>query len=89
VKRIIDYLTHKYGVRLVAMVALLWLFIEGVRIYYSQAEMGRFFDLADLLMGPWLIAFLVAAFGDPMKQMATGFYERMRAMRIEAERREK
>ncbi len=56
------------ALRWLSYLLLIWMAAEGIRRYYSGADMARFLDLARFLLGPWFAVFAVAAGGSHFKR---------------------
>jgi len=56
------------ALRWLSYLLLAWMAGEGIRRYYSGADMARFLELAKFLLGPWFAVFMVAAGGSHLKR---------------------
>ncbi len=56
------------ALRWLSYLLLIWMAGEGIRRYYSGADMERFLELAKFLLGPWFAVFVVAAGGSHLKR---------------------
>ncbi len=56
------------ALRWLSYLLLVWMAGEGIRRYYSGADMARFLELAKFLLGPWFAVFAVAAGGSHFKR---------------------
>ena len=68
------------ALRLVALLAFLWLFLEGMRVWYlAPGRIEEFMSLGRFFLGPWFAVFAAGAGGSHAKRLSEGALETARA----------
>lgn len=60
------------ALRWLTFLLILWMALEGMRVYYFDLNIERFLKITDFLKGPWFAMFSVAAGGSHLKRWTEG-----------------